>query len=111
MKVTKTIREFIEDKVAEKLRQTMNIAELESKAKEETENFTAELSQLFEKYGITGCNRDYYTKHYLKAVREYNEAYEKLRIKKNSIVRRIAAEMELGGSKEELMEKLDNLKF
>lgn len=129
MKVTKTIREYIEKKVYEKAMNSDSMLELERKAKEEQDRFDADVKAIEEKCKplIQGLVDKYSScicesrKPYV-SIRGFDTyvlpegvAYREARIKMNAKVRdavqEIIVEMELGGTKAELMEKLDALKF
>lgn len=120
MKVSKTLREYIEGQVHMKARQSSKIVELERKANEVQEKFEAERGKLEEehieavknlaqKYGIE-YKRSAYSFN-LPDVIAYRKAESELEEKERLAVLNIIAEMELGGTKAELMEKLNNLTF
>lgn len=129
MKVSKTLREYIEEQVNIKAEQSAHLADLQKKAdvaKEKLRSeknvleakFNAELRNAMKKYGLrTGVGREPYVsisccyEHDLAEVIAYTTAKNELCEKKRLAVLNIIAEMELGGTKAELMEKLNNLTF
>lgn len=127
MKISKTIREFIEEQVRIKAAQSPRIAELEQVANEAKKNFKAEkdklekewnkaLKEMAKKYHIEHCRPPYVSfsylyEHDLPEVIAYNKAKDELYEKRRLATLNIIAEMELGGTKAELMEKLSNLQF
>lgn len=120
MKVSKTLREYIEGQVHMKAKQSSNIVELERKANEAKEKFNAEKAKIEDEYreAIKNLHKKYNfaEKHYagdynLPDVIAYKKAESELEEKERLAVLNIIAEMELGGTKAELMEKLDNLTF
>ena len=126
MKVSKTLREYIEKQVNIKAEQSAHLADLQKKAdvaKEKLRNeknalndkFNAELKNAMQKYGLrTVVGREPYVsiaccyEHDLAEVIAYTTAKNELCEKKRLAVLNIIAEMELGGTKAELMEKLNN---
>jgi hypothetical protein len=127
MKISKTLREFIEEQVNIKAKESKNIAELKAKADEATVKFQVEHEALrdewskawmavLDKYNIkhsqTACITlpcSYHSN--LPEVIAYHDAERELYSQKRLAVLNIIAEMELGGTKAELMEKLNNLQF
>lgn len=127
MKVSKTLREYIEEQVAIKANESKTLADLKAKADEATAKFLAEHDALqdewskawmkvLDKYNIEH-NKNIYVSlpcayHYhLPEVCAYQDAVRELANKKRLAVLNIIAEMELGCTKAELMEKLNNLTF
>lgn len=129
MRVTKTIREYIEEQVYAKAKQSANLVELEQKKDKAIKDFNedkknteemlkAYVDQFITKYRlklrefVKPCVSFHgITEHDLPEVQEYykvrNEIYEKAR----QIALDIIVEMELGGTKAELMDKLNALEF
>ena len=136
MKMTKAIREFIEEQVTERaegasntklteLREAADVAcnrwngALEAVQKE----FDAKLAELGAAYGLT-CT-DYYGNpakpqvgnfrntdcRYLPEVKAYNEYKAQLDHKRDRAIKDIIVSMELGGTKKELMEMIVALEF
>lgn len=127
MKVTKAIREFIIEQIRIKADQNTHLEELRRKAEENKEEFRVALERLddeydktakaiLNKYGVDTTNRKYggslsHYEHGISAVCEYNKARQEILEKRRAAELSIIAEMELGGSKAELMEKLNSLQF
>lgn len=129
MKVTKNIREYIEKKVYEKAMNSESMLELERKANEAREQFDADmtaleekckpfLQQLIDKYPNCTYNdeRTYIAfrgvgTYTLPEIKAYRDARMEMSSKARDAAQEIIVEMELGGTKAELMEKLDALKF
>lgn len=127
MKVSKAIREYIEEQVRIKADASPTIAELKAKENETTEKFIAEMEALvdewskvwisvLDKYNIEhrpniSVSLPYGHSCNLPEVKAYQDALRELYDKKRLAVLNIIAEMELGGTKAELMEKLNNLQF
>ena len=120
MKISKTIREYIEEQVRIKAEQSTRLVELEQRANEVRKNFSAErekiekeyrkaIEELAKKYNISEKRSAY--EGCLPEVIEYNKVRDELYAKRRLAVLNIIAEMELGGTKTELMEKLNNLTF
>ena len=120
MKVSKTLREYIEGQVRMKAEQNTQIVELERRANKTKENFFSErekieneyrkaIEELAKKYNIAD-NRCAFEFN-LPEVIEFRKAKSELEEKERLAVLNIIAEMELGGTKAELMEKLNNLTF
>lgn len=129
MRVTKTIREYIEEQVRAKAKQSAKLVEVEQKKDKAIKDFDEDkkrfeamcqtyVDQFVNKYQL---NLKEFVKpcasfhccyeHDLPEVQEYykvrNEIYEKAR----QIAIDIIVEMELGGTKAELMDKLNALEF
>lgn len=127
MRVTKTIREFIVEQIRIKAEQSEHVAELLNKAEEEKKSFHNELNRLYDdydksarellnKYGIEASSYRFSTsldhfEHSLSSVKKYKKARQEVLEDRRKAELDIIAEMELGGSKEELMRKLEELKF
>ena len=134
MKMTKAIREFIEEQVTERaesnaklieLRETANAArDSWNNAKEAArKEFDAKLAELGVAHGLACI--DYYGKpvnpqitgfqyadcRYLPEVKAYNEYKAQLDIKCDRAIKDIIVSMELGGTKKELMEMIAALEF
>jgi hypothetical protein len=123
MRVTKAIREFIEQQVEIKAKQAL--VPLEKKCDEAVANAEADIVKaeaemnamfktILDKYGVKKehlCVRCPDLKYYLPEVDELQEQRHRIWDKKKSITTEIIAEMELGGTKAELMEKIANIKF
>ena len=127
MRVTKAIREFIEEQVRMKAEASPNLAALKQKADEAekkfndeidalTTKFNAEVLYALKKYNLNTKQNPYTHIGYaydrdLPEVIAYHKAKDELRDKERQTVLDIIVEMELGGTKAELMEKLNNLQF
>ena len=127
MKISKTLREYIEEQVNIKANESKTIAELKAKADEAAAKLNAERKVLqdewnktwksvAEKYGVSwryapSVSLNGAHPNDLPEVIAYENAKNDLREKKRLAVLNIIAEMELGGTKAELMEKLSNLQF
>ena len=120
MKVSKTLREYIESQVHMKAEQNSQIVELERRANETRESFLSErekienehrkaIEELAKKYNIAEHRSAF--EFNLPEVIAYRNAKSELEDKERLAVLNIIAEMELGGTKAELMEKLNNLTF
>jgi hypothetical protein len=129
MKVTKTIREYIEKKVEEKALNSEHLLKLAHKNHEKHEQVNADIEAIKEKckpflqeladkypdcmsvgmepYIIVRGIHDYNSAE----AKAYSEARREIYKKINDAVQEIIVEMEMGGTKAELMEKLDALKF
>ena len=136
MKMTKAIREFIEEQVTERaesasntqlteLREAADVAcnrwnsALEATRKE----FNAKLAELGAAHGLACI--DYYGKpvnpqitgfqyadrRYLPEVKAYDEYRAQLDNKRDRAIKDIIVSMELGGTKKELMEMIEALEF
>jgi len=129
MKVTKTIKEYIEKKVYEKAMNSDSMLELERKANEAQEQFDADIKaaeakckpfiqELADKYPSATyvesklCVRVHGIGSYMLPENvAYREARIEMSKKAHDAAQEILVEMELGGTKAELMAKLDALKF
>ena len=134
MKMTKTIREFIEEQVTERAESNAKLIELRetadaardswNNAKEAArKEFNAKLAELVEAHGlacidcygkpvnpqITGFQ--YVDCRYLPEVKAYNEYKAQLDSKRDRAIKDIIVSMELGGTKKELMEMITALEF
>ena len=134
MKMTKAIREFIEEQVAEHAESNAKLIELReaadaardswNNAKEAArKEFDAKLAELGAAHGLACI--DYYGKHvnpqitgfqyadcrYLPEVKAYNEYKAQLDSKCDRAIKDIIVSMELGGTKKELMEMIAALEF
>ena len=136
MKMTKAIREFIEEQVTERAEGTSNtrLTELREAAdaarecwnnvlKAARKEFDAKLAELSAAHGFT-CT-DYSGKpvnpqiggfsytdgRYLPEVKAYNEYKAQLDSKRDRAIKDIIVSMELGGTKKELMEMIAALEF
>lgn len=127
MKVTKAIRDYIEEQVyykADNCERFVGLKENSEKAMSEFEKdmdalsnkITEEMKKIAAKYSLR--LRDGYKYHCsdtmkydLPAVKEYDEARREYYEKKRKAVTEIIATMELGGTKAELLEMINNLEF
>lgn len=134
MKMTKAIREFIEEQVTERAASNAKLIELRetadaardswNNAKEAArKEFDAKLAELGAAHGLA-CT-DYYGKpvnpqitgfqyadcRYLPEVKAYNEYKAQLDSKCDRAIKDIIVSMELGGTKKELMEMIAALEF
>ena len=134
MKMTKTIREFIEEQVTERAENNAKLNELReaadaardswNNAKEAArKEFDAKLAELGAAHGLAGT--DYYGKpvkpqitgfqyvdcRYLPEVKAYDEYKAQLDSKRDRAIKDIIVSMELGGTKNELMEMIAALEF
>ena len=134
MKMTKTIREFIEEQVTERAESNAKLIELReaadaardswNNAKEAArKEFDAKLAELGAAHGLAGT--DYYGKpvkpqitgfqyvdcRYLPEVKAYDEYRAQLNSKRDRAIKDIIVSMELGGTKKELMEMIAALEF
>ena len=134
MKMTKTIREFIEEQVTERAESNAKLIELRetadaardswNNAKEAArKEFNAKLAELGEAHGLACI--DYYGKpvnpqitgfqyvdcRYLPEVKAYDEYRAQLDSKRDRAIKDIIVSMELGGTKTELMEMIAALEF
>lgn len=136
MKMTKAIREFIEEQVTERAESASNtqLTELReaadaacnrwNSALEATrKEFNAKLAELGAAHGLACI--DYYGKpvnpqitgfqyadrRYLPEVKAYDEYRAQLDSKRDRAIKDIIVSMELGGTKKELMEMIEALEF
>ena len=136
MKMTKSIREFIEEQVTERAESASNtkLTELREAADAARDRwngaleaaraeFNAKLAELGAVHGL--AYTDYYGNpaepqignfrnidySYLPEVKEYNEYKAKLNSKRERAIKDIIVSMELGGTKKELMEMIAALEF
>lgn len=122
MKVTRAIREFIEQQIEMKEKQALEpfLKKKEDALKrvnEESENLKAEMNSMLQpvldkynikkKLNVSIPNLEYY----LPEVNKYNEKRDEFYNKRKSFVVDIIAEMELGGTKAELMELINSIQF
>ena len=134
MKMTKTIREFIEEQVTERAENDAKLNELREAAdtarkrwddvlKETKKEFNAKLAELGEAYGLVYqtysgevvhpqiYSFQYVESRYLPEVKAYDEYRAQLNNKRERAIKDIIVSMELGGTKKELMEMIETLKF
>lgn len=136
MKMTKAIREFIEEQVAEAAATSTaaTLAQLKAKADDESQRwdealetkrkqFNTELASLAKDFGYTyisyngkeylprTCGFDSCAPQHLPAVKAYNEAKAVVQRKISKAIKDIIVSMELGGTKKELMEMISKLEF
>ena len=134
MKMTKAIREFIEEQVTERAESDTKLNELREAAdtarkrwddvlKEAKEEFNTKLAELGEAYGLVYqtysgevvhpqiYSFQYVDSRYLPEVKAYNEYRAQLNNKCDRAIKDIIVSMELGGTKKELMEMIETLKF
>ena len=134
MKMTKTIREFIEEQVTERAESNAKLIELREAADAASnrwnnalevarKEFDAKLAELGATYGL--AYTDYYGNHadpqisnfrnadcrYLPEVKAYDEYRAQLNSKRDRAIKDIIVSMELGGTKKELMEMIAALEF
>ena len=134
MKMTKTIREFIEEQVTERAESNAKLIELREAAdtasdrwnnakKAAQKEFDAKLAELGAAHGLACI--DYYGKpvkpqitgfqyvdcRYLPEVKAYDEYRAQLDRKRDRAIKDIIVSMELGGTKKELMEMIAALEF
>ena len=134
MKMTKAIREFIEEQVTERAESDAKLIELReaadaardswNNAKEAArKEFNAKLAELGAAHGLACI--DYYGKpinpqitgfqyvdcRYLPEVKAYYEYKAQLDSKRDRAIKDIIVSMELGGTKKELMEMIATLEF
>lgn len=136
MKMTKAIREFIEEQVTERAESASNtqLTELREAAdaacnrwnsalEAARKEFNAKLAELGAAHGLACI--DYYGKpvnpqitgfqyadrRYLPEVKAYDEYRAQLDNKRDRAIKDIIVSMELGGTKEELMEMIEALEF
>ena len=134
MKMTKAIREFIEEQVTERAANDAKLNELREAAdtarkrwddvlKEAKKEFNAKLAELGEAYGLVYqtysgevvhpqiYSFQYVESRYLPEVKAYDEYRAQLNNKRDRAIKDIIVSMELGGTKKELMEMIETLKF
>lgn len=134
MKMTKTIREFIEEQVTERAESNAKLIELREAADTASnrwnnaleaarKEFDAKLAELGATHGL--AYTDYYGNpanpqisnfrnvdcRYLPEVKAYDEYRAQLNSKRDRAIKDIIVSMELGGTKKELMEMIEALKF
>ena len=134
MKMTKAIREFIEEQVTERADNDVKLNELREAAdtasdrwnnakKAAQKEFDAKLAELGAAHGLACI--DYYGKpvkpqitgfqyvdcRYLPEVKAYDEYRAQLDRKRDRAIKDIIVSMELGGTKKELMEMIAALEF
>lgn len=127
MKVTKAMREFIEDSIYTKAKQSQRMAELKRKADETEESFIKDVErlenecqvfvkELVDKYKLE--TKPTPKAHFscchvfnLPDVIAYRKAQEELNKQVRKTILDIIVSMELGGTKAELMAKLDAIQF
>lgn len=134
MKMTKTIREFIEEQVTERAESNAKLIELREAADAASnrwnnalevarKEFDAKLAELGATYGL--AYTDYYGNpadpqisnfrnadcRYLPEVKAYDEYRAQLNSKRDRAIKDIIVSMELGGTKKELMEMIAALEF
>ena len=134
MKMTKTIREFIEEQVTERAESNAKLTELREAAdaarerwddvlKEAKKEFNTKLAELGEAHGLV-CQTysgnvvypqiysfQYVDSRYLPEVKAYDEYKAQLNSKRDRAIKDIIVSMELGGTKKELMEMIAALEF
>ena len=134
MKMTKTIREFIEEQVTERAESNAKLTELREAAdaarerwddvlKEAKKEFNTKLAELGEAHGLV-CQTysgnvvypqiysfQYVDSRYLPEVKAYDEYKAQLDGKRDRAIKDIIVSMELGGTKKELMEMIAALEF
>lgn len=134
MKMTKAIREFIEEQVTELAKSDAKLIELRevadaardswNNAKEAArKEFNAKLAELGAAHGLACIDYDgkpvnpqitgfqYVDCCYLPEVKAYNEYKAQLDIKRDRAIKDIIVSMELGGTKAELMDMIAALEF
>lgn len=134
MKMTKTIREFIEEQVTERVESNAKLIELREAAdaacnrwnnalEAVRKEFDAKLAELGATHGL--AYTDYYGNpanpqissfrnadcRYLLEVKAYDEYRAQLNSKRDRAIKDIIVSMELGGTKKELMEMISALEF
>ena len=134
MKMTKTIREFIEEQVTERAESNAKLIELRETAdaardrwnnalEAARKEFDAKLAELGATHGL--AYTDYYGNpanpqissfrntdcRYLPEVKAYDEYRAQLNSKRDRAIKDIIVSMELGGTKKELMEMIATLEF
>ena len=129
MKITKEIRQYIEDKVYEKMEQNPELIELKKQADAECEAWetcvaaieaeaSSKLQNLLARMNYQGNRFDSPAVRVqgvsvvrLPAYEKYRQEQDKLKLKARSVARDIAVELSIGGSAEELRSRLDALTF
>ena len=129
MRVTKTIREYIEEQVRTKAKQSAKLAELEQKKNKAIKDFNEDkkkfeamcqtyVDQFVNRYQLnlkefakTGVSFYGCYEHDLPEVQEYYKVRNEILEKARQTAIDIIVEMELGGTKVELMDKLNALEF
>lgn len=135
MKMTKAIREFIEEQVTERAESASNtrLTELHDAAELAKANwnnaletariaFNSQLAEMAQQFGYDYKAYDGKTYQpnisfsctdcrYLPEVKAYNEYKAELNNKRNRAIKDIIVSMELGGTKKELMEMIAALEF
>ena len=134
MKMTKAIREFIEEQVTERAESNAKLIELRETAdaacnrwnnalEAARKEFDAKLAELGATHGL--AYTDYYGNpanpqissfrnadcRYLPEVKAYDEYRAQLNNKRDRAIKDIIVSMELGGTKKELMEMIAALEF
>ena len=134
MKMTKAIREFIEEQVTERAESNAKLIELREAAdaacnrwnnalEAARKEFDAKLAELGATHGL--AYTDYYGNpanpqissfrnadcRYLPEVKAYDEYRAQLNSKRDRAIKDIIVSMELGGTKKELMEMIAALEF
>ena len=134
MKMTKAIREFIEEQVTERAKSDAKLIELREAAdaacnrwnnalEAARKEFNAKLAELGATHGL--AYTDYYGNpadpqissfrnadcRYLPEVKAYDEYRSQLDSKRDRAIKDIIVSMELGGTKKELMEMIAALEF
>lgn len=134
MKMTKTIREFIEEQVTERAESNAKLNELREAAdaacnrwnnalEAVRKEFDVKLAELGATHGL--AYTDYYGNpanpqisnfrnadcRYLPEVKAYDEYRAQLNNKRDRAIKDIIVSMELGGTKKELMEMIATLEF
>ena len=134
MKMTKTIREFIEEQVTERAESNAKLIELREAAdaacnrwnnalEAARKEFDAKLAELGATHGL--AYTDYYGNpadpqissfrnadcRYLPEVKAYDEYRAQLNSKRDRAIKDIIVSTELGGTKKELMEMISALEF
>ena len=134
MKMTKTIREFIEEQVTERVESNAKLIELREAAdaacnrwnnalEAARKEFDAKLAELGATHGL--AYTDYYGNpanpqissfrnadcRYLPEVKAYDEYRAQLNGKRDRAIKDIIVSMELGSTKKELMEMISALEF
>ena len=134
MKMTKTIREFIEEKVTERAENDAKLNELRETADAACNRWNSALEAVQKEFDIKLAElgavhglayTDYYGNpasprvgnfrnvdcRYLPEVKAYDEYRAQLNNKRDRAIKDIIVSMELGGTKKELMEMIETLKF
>lgn len=134
MKMTKTIREFIEEQVTERAENDTKLIELREAADAACNRWNSALEAVQKEFDIKLAElgavhglayTDYYGNpasprvgnfrnvdcRYLPEVKAYDEYRAQLNNKRDRAIKDIIVSMELGGTKKELMEMIETLKF